>query len=452
MADIDNQYEPLAVAGYKSSGGLVDDDYLPELRNERGRRTIRQMTNDETIGSFMLALSSIYTGLEWYTDPKDPDDAQAVELSEWLHDTLYDQMGDPRGAQPDDTWGAFVQTFADVDAFGWGYYDVWVKDLPDGTVGVARLMPVTPETLYDWDIDPDGHVTALNQQSPRDYKIRKIPTNRAIHLVSQTYKGSPEGKSLFRTAYRMWYYKKIALEIEMILHERGAGFPVMYVHADVVRQSKEKGSDGKPTARARLALDAMNNYKSMVRDIKRNQQAGAVVYFDTVKDVDAEGAITNTDTKTVELKLETPGASTTNDIDVTIKRLDSALARAMLADFLMFNTAGGGGQSGGLTSRVDLFIQVLTGLLETKVETINRQLIPQLWKLNSFPDDKMPKIRAGSIERENVHKIIESLERLARAGFAVGGDDDLQEHLYKEMGAPTSGMARDVPPLSELDD
>lgn len=447
----DNQYEALAVAGYKSSGGRVDDDYLPELRGERGRRIIRQMTNDETIGSFMLALNSIYTGLVWHTDPSDEDDPQAVEYAEWLHDVLHEQMGDPRGAQPDDTWSAFVQTFPECDAFGWAYYDVWVKDLPDGSVGIARLMPVAAETLWEWEIEDDGHVTGLIQQSPRTYIHNTIPTNRALHLVSQPYKGSPEGRSVFRSAYRMWYYKKVNLEIESILHERGAGFPVMYVHSDVVKQSKEKGSDGKPTALASMAQQAMNSYTDLVKNIKRNEQSGAVIYFDTVKDIGENGMITNTDIKTAELKLESPSVSATTDIDKTIKRLDSALARAVLSDFLMFNTDGGSGQSGGLTGRVDLFIQVLTGLLETKVETINRQLVPQLWELNGFNIDKMPRIRAGSIERESVHKVVEALERLGRAGFSVGGDDDLQRHLYKELGLPIDNIGRGGN-LDELED
>lgn len=449
MAD---QFEPLAVAGYNSSGGSVDDDYLPELRGDRGIRTLRQMTNDETIGAFLLSLTSIYTGLVWHFDASDDKDEQAVQYSEWLEDAIINQMGDPRGAQPDDTWGAFVQTFPEVDAFGWGYYDVWVKDLPDGTVGIARLMPVAPETLDDWIIDDDGRVTGLKQQSPRTFKVNTIGTERALHLVSTPYKGSPEGRSIFRTAYRMWYYKKVALEIESILHERGAGFPVMYVHSSVNAMAQEKGADGKPTARALSAQKAMKSYKDLVKNIKRNQQSGAVIYFDTIKDVASDGTVTNTSTKTVELKLESPtGSSSNNDIDVTIKRLDASLARSVLADFLMFSTGSAGGQSGGLTSRVDLFIQVLTGLLETKVETINRQLVPQLWKLNGFDESKMPKIRAGSIERENVHKVVEALERMSRAGYAVGGDDDLQRHIYSELGLPTKGIGI-APGLDVLED
>ena len=447
----DNQYEPLAVAGYKSTGGDVIDDYLPELRGERGRRKIREMTNDDTIAAFTLAVNSIYSGLTWYTDPSDAENPAAVESAEWLHDALFKLMGDPRGNQPDDTWAAFVQTFTEIDTFGWGYYDVWVKDLPDGTVGIARLMPVAPETLYEWKIDDDGYVWGLIQQSPRTFRYREINTDRALHFVSIPYKGSPEGRSIFRAAYRNWFYKTRNMEYEAILHERGAGFPVLEVHADVLRQSREVDSTGKPTNRAKAALSAMSGYQKMAADIKRNQQSGAVIYFDTVKDIKDDGSITNTATKTVQLSLLTPD-STPADIDKTIRRLDASIARAVLSDFMFFNTDGGGGNSGGLQNRVELFYKSLTGLLERKVETLNRQLVPMLWKLNGFNPELMPAIRVGAINREGVESIVKSLEGLSRAGFMVAPDRAVQEHVYTELGIPTEGLD-DIPQgLGALED
>lgn len=435
-----DQYEPLAVAGYKSSGGDVIDDYLPELRGERGRKAIRQMLNDSTIAAYTLAVGSIYSGIEWFVDPATPDDAAAVEAAEWLRGALFTYMGDPEYKQPDDTWSAFVQTFPEVDGFGWGYYDVQTKLLDDGTTGVARLIPVTPETLYEWKIDDRGYISGLVQQSPRTFRYIDIHTDRALHLVSTPYKGSPEGRSIFRAAYREWYYKTRAMEQEAILHDRGAGFPVMYVHADVKRQSMEKDSNGQSTDRAKAALSAMATYSSMVKDIKRNQQSGAVVYFDTVKDVSADGAVTNTTTKSVELQLLS-SESTPADIDKTIRRLDASLGRAVLADFMFFNTDGGSGNSGGLGQRVELFHKSLTGLLERKVETINRQMVPMLWALNpGFERWPMPKIRAGVIQREKVSDVLKSLETLSRAGFPVAPDAAVQEHVYKELGLPTENI------------
>lgn len=446
------QYEPLAVAGYASSGGDVIDDYLPELRGKKGRQLIRQMLNDSTIAAYTLAVGSIYSGIPWFVDNATDDDSpSATDAAEWLRAALMDHMGDPLNKQPDDTWSAFVQTFPEVDAFGWGYYDVQTKQLADGTEGVARLIPITPETLYDWDIDDRGYIRGLTQESPRTFRQAFIPTDRALHLISSPYKGSPEGRSIFRSAYREWYYKKLNMEIEAILHDRGAGFPVISVHADVKRQAMEKDANGQSTERAKAAQAAMNSYAQMAKNIKRNSQSGAVVYFDTVKDITADGAVTNTTVKTVELSLMSTD-STPGDIDKTIRRLDASLARAVLADFMFFNTDGGSGNSGGLAQRVELFHKSLTGLLERKVETINRQLIPMLWTLNpGFERWPMPKLRAGVIQRETVESVVKSLETLSRAGFPVAPDTGVQEYVYQELGLPTDGIAEGGA-LPSLDD
>ena len=205
------------------------------------------------------------------------------------------------------------------------------------------------------------------------------------------------------------------------------------------------------TARAAAALSAMSGYQKMAADIKRNQQSGAVIYFDTVKDIKDDGSITNTATKTVQLSLLTPD-STPADIDKTIRRLDASIARAVLSDFMFFNTDGGGGNSGGLQNRVELFYKSLTGLLERKVETLNRQLVPMLWKLNGFSPELMPTLRVGAINREGVESIVRSLELLSRAGFAVAPDRAVQDHVYTELGIPTEGLD-DIPQgLGALED
>ena len=118
----DDQFEQLAVAGYSRTGNQVNDDFLPKLNGKQGRRILRQMAeNDETIGGVLFAMNSVYRSVQWIFDPSDKEDPQAVKYAEWLQNTIENQMGDPQGALPDDTWSAFVQTWTDTDVFGWGW-------------------------------------------------------------------------------------------------------------------------------------------------------------------------------------------------------------------------------------------------------------------------------------------------------------------------------------------
>lgn len=434
------QFDQLAVAGYQRNGINVEDDFLPSLNSRQGRRTLRQMAdNDETIGSVLLALETVYRSVEIHIDGEDQ------EYVDWLHNALFVEMGDPRSPLPDDTWSAFVQTWIDIDIFGFGWYDNWIKKLKDGSIGIARLVPVAQETVDGWDIEePSGYVTGIYQRVNGGKQIR-IGRERSLHIVSSTNKSSPEGKSLLRTSYRLWYYKKMFLEIEAILAERGAGFPVLEVNSDLQKLANTPITDKTSEMDKAAINDAkamMGSFEQLVANIKRNEQSGAVIYTKPyASSYDAEtGMRTYGGQQQVQLKLLTPDQSGSADIDRSIKRLDTGIARAMLADFLFFGTNGNTGNQSNLSTRSELWQQNVEARIKNNVECMNRQLIPQLWKLNGFPDESMPQLRAGKVAKEAFEVIVNCLQRLAAAGAPVFPDVELQTKVYEMLGLPTNGI------------
>ncbi|QYC51748.1 portal protein [Proteus phage vB_PmiS_PM-CJR] len=439
-----DQFEPLAVAGYRRNGNNVFDDFLPALNSRQGRRTLRQMAdNDETIGSVLLALETIYRSVEMHVDDNEND--TDGKYAEWLSNALFNEMGDPRSPLPDDTWSAFSQSWVDSDIFGFQWYDVWVKKLTDGSIGIARFVPVDAETVDGWDIEePSGYVSGIYQDVNGQGRIR-IGRERSLHIVSSVNKSSPEGKSLLRTAYRLWYYKKMYLEIEAILAERGAGFPVLYVNSDIQKLAgtpiHDKMSD-MDKAKINDAQAMMSSFETLVSNIKRNEQSGAVIYTKPyTSHFDPEtGVRTYGGQQQVELKLLTPDQSGSSDIDRSIKRLDTGIARALLADFLFFGTNGNTGNQSNLSTRSELWQQSVEARVKNIVECINRQVIPQLWKLNAFPEDMKPTLRAGKIAKEAFETLVNALQRLSAAGAPVFPDTELQKHIYGEMGLPTNGI------------
>lgn len=449
----DDQYEQLAVAGYQRTGNQVNDDFLPKLNGKQGRRILRQMAeNDETIGGVLFAMNSVYRSVQWIFDPADAENPEAVKYAEWLENTIEKQMGDPEGALPDDTWSAFVQTWSDTDVFGWSWYDVWIKDLPDGSIGIARLVPVAAETLDGWDIDePTGYVRGIFQRSPTTSISTLIPRERSLHLISSPNKGNPEGLSILRTAYRPWYYKKVHLEIEAILAERGTGFPVITVNSDIKKAANDPNL---PEPQRQAAQAMIDDFEGIVARVKRNEQSGMVIYSKPyIAGFDPEtGVTTYGGEQQVKLEFLTPEQSNAVDIDRTIKRLDTSIARALLADFMFFGTGGNTGNQANLGNRTELWIRAMQSRIDSNVECINRQLIPQLWKLNAFPDELRPVIRAGSISKDSIETLTTALARLAQAGAPVFPDPELQEFVYKEAGLPTKGIDKTGEQLPSIED
>lgn len=452
MAD-DNQFEQLAVAGYNRTGDQIFDDFLPKLNGRKGRRILRQMSqNDETIGGVLFAMQSVYRTVPFFVDASDNEDPKAVEYAKKLESILFEQMGDPRSPLPDDTWSAFLQSWIQNDIFGWMWFDIWIKDLPDGSVGIARLVSVAAETLDGWDIEePTGYVTGIYQRPVNGGVRTLIPRSRSLHLIANVNNGSPEGLSILRTGYRLWYYKKMHLEIESVLAERGTGFPVFTVNSDIQKAANDISLP--PDVRAN-AQNICNSYEQAASEIKRNEKSGLVIYSKPyITGVDGETGITTYGgEQQVKLDFITPSQSNPIDIDRTIKRLDTGIARALLADFLFFGTNGNTGNQANLGNRTELWIKAIQARIDSNTECINRQLVPQLWELNGWPDEYKPTLRAGAVNKESADVLVSSLQKLAQAGAPVFPDDKLQEHLYNELGLPTDNIKKAAEGLPSIED
>lgn len=453
MAEPD-QFEPIAVAGYERSGsyGKVDviDEYQPELRGRRGRRTIRQMTNDETIGAMRFGIDAFFRGVTFYIDaPKDEelDDDTAEQYRMWAENTLFNDLGDPSDRYSCLTWDDFILNALTCLDFGWSYFDVPVYKKADGTIGIADLMLVTQETLDGWELDDKSRVTGLYQRTPAGMTgpwDRYVPLERSLHFVASPYKSSPEGRSAFRHIYRPWYYKQKLIAIEAILAERGTGFPVLYAPGELKQRANRGDADAKRIC---------TFYEDLVQNIKRNSQSGAVIYADPYKNCDADGGFSFSSARGVELKLETPGVSNSGDIDRAIKRHDAAIARGLLATFLMLGTDGKSGSLSLGQDQSNLFLKAISGWLEMIVSVVNKQLLPMLWDLNGFPPEYMPYVRPGELTQKTLDQVSTFVRDMAAAGIMLN-DAETEDFLREEAGLPArpeDGMG-DLPPIPVEDE
>lgn len=451
MAD-DNQYDAVAVDGYGRSGsyGKVDvlEDYQPELRGRRGRRTIREMTNDETIGAIRFGIDAFFRGIEDYVDPAEGDDLdpdKAEMYRQWTEDTLFSDLGDPSDRYNQVSWDDFKVNAMTCLDFGWSYFDVPIYDKPDGTVGIADLMLVAQETLDGWKLDDNYRVTGMYQRSPTGVigpYDRYIDKTRALHFVASPFKGSPEGKSPLRHIYRPWYYKSNYLAIEAILMERGCGFPVLYIDGAVKKAAK---------AGEAWAKEIEAWAPDFVANIKRNSQSGAVLYASPYKTV-GENSQSWTNMRQMELKLETPGQSNSVDIDRAIKRCDASIARGLLATFLMLGTDGKSGSLSLGQDQSNLFLKAISGWLEMFATVINKQLLPMLWDLNGFPEEYIPHVRPGELTSKTIDQVAAYVRDLAAAGIMLT-DEDTENYLREQGGLPKrEDSGDDLPPIPTEDE
>ncbi|MES0340725.1 MAG: hypothetical protein ABUK08_00255 [Candidatus Humimicrobiaceae bacterium] len=422
-------FEELGVAGAKISNGYVFEEFLPQLQLEKGRKVFREMRdNDATVSSILFAVEMILRAVNWTVEENSDTKgtSEAESSAKFLEGALFDDMSH--------TWDDFLAEVLSMLTFGWEYTEVVYKRrlgpdqkdpskrsiYNDGAIGIRKLANRAQETLERWNIDEHGGVKGLWQNPPFGGIVRYIPIEKAILFRPRPNKGSPEGKSALRGAYRSWYFLKNIQEIEAIGIERELnGLPVVRIPNEILKSTNPND------------ISTKNEYIKMARDVKFNEQGGVVIPSDTYFDGDGN----RTSTPVVDFSLMSSDGSRAIDTNEVILRYQRDIARTFLADFLLL----GSGDSGSWALSKDksnLFVRTLSGWLEAIAETLNRHLVPKLWKYNNFDPKYMPFLRPGRVADADLFELGGYIKDLAGAGATLFPDDDLENELRDAADLP----------------
>ena len=390
-----------------------------------------------------------------------------IETSDPIHEDMIDQetglpMEFPLNAGPDDITpeaqeaerlAIFVETcfhdmavpWADCLAqiitmivWGWSLHEIVYKkrngpnpDYPeqgsrfaDGRIGWANFAGRAQETRHRWEFDDTGHVMGMWQLAPPKFQLRYIPLQKALLFRTTAYKNNPEGRSIFRSAYRPWFFKKRIEEYEAVGVERDlAGLPVAYVPYQMMTASA--------TAEEQAAL---NEIKKIVRNLRRNEQEGVV--FPTAFDPD-------TKQKLYELTLLSSPSKRQFDTNVIIQRYSQQIAMTALADVILLGHEGVGARSLGET-KVDLFTAALETFLDIICDEINTSAIPRLMQINGENPAMCPKLTHGSLDTIEVSDVAAMVTAMAGAGADLFPDTQLEDFLREEAGMPPKAASEDL--------
>jgi hypothetical protein len=421
-------FAELGVAGAKISNGFVHDEFIPKLQGDRGRRIFREMRdNDATVGAIIFAIEMILRAVEWSVEENQtaPEGTDREDAAEFIRGALFDDMSL--------TWDEFISEVLSMLVFGWEYTEIVYKrrlgpmqkdpanrsKYNDGLIGVRKLANRAQETLDRWEIDDKGGISGLWQQPPNGGALCYIPIEKALLFRPHPSKGSPEGRSVLRGAYRSWYFLKNLQEIEAIAVERELnGLPVVYVPDAIL--------SGTETA----AQTAKNQYIQLVRDIKLNEQGGVVLPSDPWRDADGKP----TGQRQVELELLSSTGSRSIDTTKTVLRYQQDIARTVLADFIMLGSSETG--SFALSkNKTDFFVRALEGWLGSIAETLNRYLVPRIWTLNNFSPELIPRVAPGRPAPVDLEELGSFIESLSRSGIVLN-DEETESTLRSKAGLP----------------
>ena len=397
-------------------GGVFYEEFLPELRGKRGIETYKEMAeNDEIVGAILFAVEMLIRQADFYIEPASASRADQ-KAAEFVESCMNDMQ---------QSWADTISEIISFLSFGWSQHEIVYKrrmgstrdprtnsKYNDGLIGWRKLPIRAQETLYEWKYESDDsdELIGMVQSPPPTYGQILIPIDKALHFVTRSRKGNPEGRSILRNAYRAYYFRKRIQEIEGIGIERDlAGFPVIY------------GPEGVDIwdAEDEEMRQALTNAERLVTEIRRDAREGIVMPAGW------------------KLELLSSGSRRQFDTNQVIERYDNRIAMTVLADFILMGHQNVG--SFALSSdKTKLFSVAIGSYLQIICEAFNDQAIPRLIRMNESHFQGIsdfPKMKNRDIETPNLANLSNYVKELTGIGILTP-DANLEDYLRRAGNLP----------------
>lgn len=406
-----NDSKEIGRVGQRRYGGIFYEEFLSELRGRKGAEVFTEMSNnDETIGAILFAIEMLVRQASWNVEPGGST-AKDLEAAEFVKSCMDDMQ---------QTWIDTISEILSFLTYGWSFHEIVYKrrmgrtkdnrtssKYDDGLIGWMKLPIRSQETLYQWEYDDQDNLIGMTQMPPPDFGLITIPMNKAMLFRTRSRKDNPEGRSILRTAYRSWYFKRRIQEIEGIGIERDlAGLPVITTPEGMDIWDK----DDEDMNAIRAGLEAM------VKNIRRDSTEGLVLPFGYT------------------FELTSTGGSRQFDTNSIIARYDTKISQTVLADFIQLGHESVG--SFALSSdKTNLFSMAICAFLDIICQTFNSQGIPALIDINGdhFAGvTDYPRLTHGDIEDVDLATVATFIKDMTSIGVIIP-DESLEDYV-RQLG------------------
>lgn len=406
-----NDSKEIGRVGQRRYGGIFYEEFLSELRGRKGAEVFTEMSNnDETIGAILFAIEMLVRQASWNVEPGGST-AKDREAAEFVKSCMDDMQ---------QTWIDTISEILSFLTYGWSFHEIVYKrrmgrtkdnrtssKYDDGLIGWMKLPIRSQETLYQWEYDDQDNLIGMTQMPPPDFGLITIPMSKAMLFRTRSRKDNPEGRSILRTAYRSWYFKRRIQEIEGIGIERDlAGLPVITTPEGM--DIWDKDDDDMNAIRAGL--------EAMVKNIRRDSTEGLVLPFGYT------------------FELTSTGGSRQFDTNSIIARYDTKISQTVLADFIQLGHESVG--SFALSSdKTNLFSMAICAFLDIICQTFNSQGIPALIDINGdhFAGvTDYPRLTHGDIEDVDLATVATFIKDMTSIGVIIP-DESLEDYV-RQLG------------------
>lgn len=411
---------PVGNTGLNRSNGYIYEEFLTELSGKNGIKVIKEMSeNDPIAGAMLFCIDMFMRRVNWFVDAAEDSD-EGKRRAEFLR-TCKDDMSH--------TWPDFISEILSMLPYGWSYFETLYKmcdgstddegnpisSYTDNAIRWRKFEIRSQDSLSRWEFDEEGGLAGMWQIAAPTYEEKFIPIKKSLHFKTVSRKANPEGKSIFRNAYRPWYFKKRIEEIEGVGVERDlAGLPFAEVPAEMMLD------DAPDADKATIA-----SIIELLKNVRRDEQEGVI--WPQMWDKNGN--------KLLEFKLMNSGGTRSFSTDQIITRYEQRMAMVVLSDFLLLGNDSTGSFALS-TSKSGMFQATLASWLDVIQDVLNNYAVPRLFRLNGMMEGPYPKFRHDDVQQPSLADLATFVAALAGAGAQLFPDTDLENHFRRVAQLP----------------
>ncbi len=375
------------------AGQLTEEEYNRDLQGDKAIKVFERMRrSDGQVKAALLACELPLRAARWEIEAAS-ESSKDQEIAEFVRANLFDQMTI--------TWDDFLRHVLMMLPFGFSVFEkIW--EVVDGKYRWRKMAPRLANTIWKWEVDPEGGLAGVEQAAWKGerYEFIPIPIEKLLVFTLDREGSNYAGISLLRAAYKHWYYKDVLYRIDGIAAERhGVGVALFKLPAGATTE----GDDS---------------------DLKKVSKIGESLHTHERSYV----ALPN------EYEFDLKGVSgQLHDIMRSIEHHDMQIARSILAQFINL----GAKEVGSYALSQDqsgFFLMALRALGKTICNTMSRHGIKQLVDYN-WDVDVYPKLTVSGLERRDLRAYSSAVASFAKNGL-ISPDKGIEAELRRYLRLP----------------
>lgn len=398
---IERHEKPLGASGTDVIGKVHNaDDHIEALQGYQAAQFYDRMRRSDTqVRKVLGAINNPIRSAHWKIEAASTDEAD-VKSARLIEQILFHDI----------KFSKFLNEVLTMVPHGYSMFEVVHQNKVDDEIGsytgLAQLGFRKQTTITEWRHDEiTGELLSVEQTSNSDIKVNaEIPAKFLLIFYSEQ-EGDNIGFPLCRALYGPYKRKLLATELQYIGIERFAIPTPLLEVPNTISQSDEEYIE---------AVEVLKNFTSAEDSYITYPKGWTLTLHNNVFNPE--------------------------QLKSVIKAEDEAMSGAILATFLELGIGGNGGAFALGSDLSDFFLSGIEYFADTITDTINRELIPSLIKLN-YGDAKiaLPRLVYSGISDKAGKELMEIVTGYKNAGL-ISADEPLEDHLREVHNLPPKAI------------